>query len=83
MLFSANANRSGAANKSMSVCSAAVSNISSICPMIGAGGDLRVFWSNELVGSITTLAFILLCRLVISRPFEQARGLVIPAKCAN
>jgi|GEM_PF-2239316 len=51
--------------------------------MIGAGGDLRVFWSNELVGSITTLAFILLCRLVISRPFEQARGLVIPAKCAN
>ena len=28
--------------------------------MIGAGGDLRVFWSNELVGSITTLALILL-----------------------
>ena len=28
--------------------------------MIGAGGDLRVFWSNGLVGSITTLAFILL-----------------------
>jgi hypothetical protein len=26
--------------------------------MIGAGGDLRVFWSNGLVGSITTLAFI-------------------------
>jgi TctA family transporter len=24
--------------------------------MIGAGGDLRVFWSNGLVGSITTLA---------------------------
>ena len=28
--------------------------------MIGAGGDLRVFWSNGLVGSITTLALILL-----------------------
>jgi putative tricarboxylic transport membrane protein len=28
--------------------------------MIGAGGDLGVFWSNGLVGSITTLAFILL-----------------------
>ena len=25
--------------------------------MIGAGGDLRVFWSNGLVGTITTLAF--------------------------
>ena len=25
--------------------------------MIGAGGDMRVFWSNGLVGSITTLAF--------------------------
>src|SRR5438046_803484 len=28
--------------------------------MIGAGGDLRVFWSNGLVGSITTLALLLL-----------------------
>src|SRR5260221_349600 len=28
--------------------------------MIGAGGDLRVFWSNGLAGSITTLALILL-----------------------
>src|SRR5262245_40862076 len=28
--------------------------------MIGSGGDMRVFWSNWLVGSITTLAFILL-----------------------
>jgi len=28
--------------------------------MIGAGGDMRVFWSNGLVGSITTLALILL-----------------------
>jgi TctA family transporter len=28
--------------------------------MIGSGGDLRVFWSNWLVGSITTLAILLL-----------------------
>jgi len=28
--------------------------------MIGAAGDLRVFWSNGLVGTITTLAFVLL-----------------------
>jgi TctA family transporter len=28
--------------------------------MIGAGGDMRVFWSNGLVGSITTLALLLL-----------------------
>jgi putative tricarboxylic transport membrane protein len=28
--------------------------------MIGAGGDLKVFWSNGLVGSITTLAILLL-----------------------
>ena len=28
--------------------------------MIGAGGDLRVFWSNWLVGTITTLALFML-----------------------
>src|SRR5689334_3463824 len=28
--------------------------------MIGAEGDLRVFWSNSLVGTITTLAIVLL-----------------------
>lgn len=28
--------------------------------MIGSGGDLKVFWSNGLVGSITTLAIVLL-----------------------
>ena len=27
--------------------------------MIGAEGDMRVFWSNWLVGSITTLAIVL------------------------
>jgi len=34
--------------------------------MIGAGGDMRVFWSNSLVGSITTLALLLLFWPVIS-----------------
>ena len=38
--------------------------------MIGAEGDLRVFWSNGLVGTITTLAFILLFWPVISRLFD-------------
>jgi putative tricarboxylic transport membrane protein len=28
--------------------------------MIGAEGDLRVFWSNWLVGSISTLAVVLM-----------------------
>ena len=28
--------------------------------MIGSAGDLTVFWSNWLVGSITTLALLLL-----------------------
>ena len=40
--------------------------------MIGAGGDLRVFWSNGLVGSITTLAFVLLFWPLLGRLFERA-----------
>ena len=28
--------------------------------MIGSGGDTTVFWSNGMVGSITTLAILLL-----------------------
>jgi len=40
--------------------------------MIGAGGDLTVFWSNGLVGSITTLALILLFWPLISRLLEHA-----------
>jgi hypothetical protein len=34
--------------------------------MIGAAGDMRVFWSNGLVGSIATLALILLVWPLIS-----------------
>jgi TctA family transporter len=44
--------------------------------MIGAEGDLRVFWSNPLVGSITTLAIILLFWPVISRVIAAAVALV-------
>jgi TctA family transporter len=40
--------------------------------MIGAGGDLTVFWSNGLVGSITTLALILLFWPLVSRLLEHA-----------
>src|SRR5262245_40902281 len=44
--------------------------------MIGSGGDLRVFWSNGLVGSITTLALVLLFWPLISRMVESiGRGL--------
>jgi TctA family transporter len=42
--------------------------------MIGAAGDLRVFWSNGLVGSITTLALILLFWPAISRLLGLALG---------
>jgi len=40
--------------------------------MIGAEGDLRVFWSNWLVGSITTLAIVLLFWPLLHRAFERA-----------
>jgi putative tricarboxylic transport membrane protein len=46
--------------------------------MIGAGGDLRVFWSNGLVGSITTLALILLVWPLFGPLFQQAKRLWRP-----
>jgi putative tricarboxylic transport membrane protein len=46
--------------------------------MIGAEGDLRVFWSNGLVGTITTLALVLLFWPVISRWMEKAMGWARP-----
>jgi TctA family transporter len=42
--------------------------------MIGAGGDMRVFWSNGLVGSITTLALILLFWPLISSVAERLQS---------
>src|SRR6266516_385948 len=41
--------------------------------MIGAQGDLRVFWSNGLVGSIATLALVLLFWPLIAGGFARLR----------
>jgi TctA family transporter len=41
--------------------------------MIGSAGDMRVFFSNSLVGTITTLAIILLLWPLISRAIGAAR----------
>src|SRR2546423_11052372 len=40
--------------------------------MIGSAGDLSVFWSNWLVGSITTLALILLFWPLLGQAFARA-----------
>jgi len=48
--------------------------------MIGAEGDLRVFWSNGLVGSITPLALVLLFWPLISQAAGRAIGWVRPAR---
>jgi TctA family transporter len=45
--------------------------------MIGANGDLRVFWSNGLVGTITTLAMVLLFWPLVSRGITQFRRSVL------
>jgi len=42
--------------------------------MIGSAGDFRVFWSNGLVGSITTLALLLLFWPLIGRGIAAIRG---------
>ena len=44
--------------------------------MIGAEGDLTVFWSNPLVGSITTLALLLLFWPLISATLDRLRGVL-------
>jgi TctA family transporter len=42
--------------------------------MIGSAGDLRVFWSNGLVGSITTLALLLLFWPLVAAGVGRLRG---------
>jgi TctA family transporter len=42
--------------------------------MIGAEGDLLVFWANPLVGSITTLALLLLFWPLIGAVVDRLRG---------
>jgi TctA family transporter len=44
--------------------------------MIGAGGDLRVFWSNGLVGTISTLAIVLLFWPAIAALAEKLQRLI-------
>jgi TctA family transporter len=51
--------------------------------MIGSGGDMTVFWSNGLVGSITTLAIALLFWPLIDRAFVGVARLWAPAKAAG
>jgi putative tricarboxylic transport membrane protein len=48
--------------------------------MIGSGGDVKVFWSNGLVGSITTLSILLLFWPVLDRAFGSVARLWRPAK---
>jgi TctA family transporter len=45
--------------------------------MIGAAGDLSVFWSNRLVGGIMTLAVVLLFWPLISAAIKRARRLIL------
>jgi TctA family transporter len=51
--------------------------------MIGAGGDMKVFWSNGLVGSITTLAIVLLFWPVIDKAIGGVGRLMRPAKAVR
>ncbi|HET9579993.1 MAG TPA: tripartite tricarboxylate transporter permease, partial [Usitatibacter sp.] len=47
--------------------------------MIGSAGDMSVFWSNGLVGTITTLAFLLLFWSWIGKAFGYAGRAFSPA----
>ena len=51
--------------------------------MIGSGGAMKVFWSNGLVGSITTLAILLLFWPVLDEAFGSLGRLLRPAKLAG
>jgi putative tricarboxylic transport membrane protein len=48
--------------------------------MIISAGDMRVFWSNGLVGSITTIAIVLLFWPLIDRAIASLGKLRGPAK---
>ncbi len=48
--------------------------------MIGAEGDMRVFWSNGLVGTIATLAIVLLFWPLIEKAWGQVTNQFRPAK---
>jgi putative tricarboxylic transport membrane protein len=42
--------------------------------MLLSGGELSIFWSNPLVGSIVTLALVILLWPVIGKVIGRARG---------
>ena len=51
--------------------------------MIGSGGDVKVFWSNWRVGSITTLAILLLFWPVIDKAISGAGRRLGPAEISG
>jgi TctA family transporter len=51
--------------------------------MIGAGGDMRVFWSNWLVGSITTIAIVLLFWPLIDKAISGVGRWLGPEKISG
>jgi TctA family transporter len=48
--------------------------------MIGSGGDMKVFWSNGLVGFITTLAIALLFWPILDRAYSRVGRLWRPVR---
>jgi putative tricarboxylic transport membrane protein len=51
--------------------------------MIGSGGNVGVFWSNGLVGSITTMAIALLFWPLIDKAFSSVGRLMRPARATG
>jgi len=41
--------------------------------MLLSGGTVTIFWSNPLVGSIVTLALVLLCWPLVGKLIDRAR----------
>jgi putative tricarboxylic transport membrane protein len=50
--------------------------------MLLSGGSLRIFWSNPLVGSIVTLALVILCWPMVGKVMARMRLHEPPAKIA-
>jgi putative tricarboxylic transport membrane protein len=42
--------------------------------MLLSGGSIAIFWSNGLVGSIVTLALVILCWPLVSRGLQRWRA---------
>jgi putative tricarboxylic transport membrane protein len=50
--------------------------------MLLSGGSIRIFWSNPLVGSIVTLALVILCWPLVSKVMSRMRSREPRAKIA-